>query len=152
MRTCSNCYDSPKKCKVSTNLTRCVECVRKGAANCNLSPFNPLKQARIQRQRNKKATEAREALAKLNQLQREVNALKKKALAIVKGEVAYIEELEILKNSFGGPRPNDFLFNVSSEKLVLEDNFNQLFVNFNPSIVVPNFKGITTGSFGSSQK
>ena len=50
--------------------------------------------------------------------------LKKKALAIVKGKVAYIEELEILKNFSSSSRLNNFLFNVSSKKLVLKDNFN----------------------------
>ena len=49
--------------------------------------------------------------------------LKKKGLAIVKGELAYIKELETLKSSSGSPCPNNFLFNVSSKKLVLEDNF-----------------------------
>ena len=50
--------------------------------------------------------------------------LEQKGLAIVEDKIAYINKLETLENSFGGPRPNDFLFNVSSKKLVLEDNFN----------------------------
>ena len=78
--------------------------------------------------------------------------LERKSLAIVEDKIAYIDKLEELENSSGSPRPNNFLFNVSSKKLVLEDNFNWSSVNFNPSAVVPNSKGITTGSSGSSQK
>ena len=50
--------------------------------------------------------------------------LERKGLAIVEDKIAYIDKLKELENSFGGPRLNDFLFNVSSKKLVLEDNFN----------------------------
>ena len=78
--------------------------------------------------------------------------LERKGLAIVEDEMAYIDKLEELENSSGGPRPNDFLFNVSSKKLVLEDDFNWLSVNFNPSVIVPDSKGVITGSSGSSQK
>ena len=49
--------------------------------------------------------------------------LKKKGLIIVKGELAYIEKLEILESSFGSSCPNNFLFNVNSKKLVFKDNF-----------------------------
>ena len=78
--------------------------------------------------------------------------LERKGLAIVEDKIAYINKLEKLENSFEGLRPNNFLFNVSSKKLVLEDNFNWLSVNFNPFVVVPDSKGITTSSSGSSQK
>ena len=50
--------------------------------------------------------------------------LERKGLAIVEDEIAYIDKLEELKNSSGGLRPNNFLFNVSSKKLVLEGDFN----------------------------
>ena len=50
--------------------------------------------------------------------------LERKGLAIVEDEIAHINKLEELENSSGGPRPNNFLFNVSSKKLVLKDNFN----------------------------
>ena len=50
--------------------------------------------------------------------------LERKGLAIVEDKIAYIDKLKELENSSGGPRPNNFLFNVSSKKLVLEDNFN----------------------------
>ena len=49
--------------------------------------------------------------------------LKQKGLAIVEDKIAYINKLEELENFSGGLRPNNFLFNVSSKKLVLEDNF-----------------------------
>ena len=50
--------------------------------------------------------------------------LERKGLAIVEDEIAYIYKLEKLENFFEGLRSNNFLFNVSSKKLVLKDNFN----------------------------
>ena len=49
--------------------------------------------------------------------------LERKGLAIVEDEMSYIYKLKELENSFKGLRPNNFLFNVSSKKLVLEDDF-----------------------------
>ena len=94
----------------------------------------------------------KESLARYNRLQQKVDVLERKGLAIVEDKIAHINKLEKLENSSGGLRPNNFLFNVSSKKLVLEDNFNRLSVNFNPSVVVPDFEGITTSSSRSSQK
>ena len=115
MRMCSNCEKCLDKCKISNNSVRCVECIQKGAVDCNLAPFSPAKQTRIQRQRNKKAAKAKkaivafkESLAQYNQLQQEVDVLERKGLAIVEDKIAYIDKLEELENSSGGLRPNIF--------------------------------------------
>ena len=50
--------------------------------------------------------------------------LERKGLSIVEDKIAYINKLEELENSSEGLRPNNFLFNVNSKKLVLKDNFN----------------------------
>ena len=75
--------------------------------------------------------------------------LERKSLAIVEDKIAYINKLEELKNSFKSSRLNNFLFNISSKKLVLKDDFDWSFINFNLSVVVPYFKGITTNSSSS---
>ena len=75
------------KCKVGASASRCVECARKDLLDYNLSPFSPAKQTKIWNQRNQKAAEAKEALAKFTRLQREVEVLERKGIAIVKDEI-----------------------------------------------------------------
>jgi len=64
-----------------------MECARKGSSDYNLSPFSPAKWIKIWNQRNQKAAEAKEALAKFTQLQREVEVLERKGIAIIEGEI-----------------------------------------------------------------
>ena len=106
-----------------------MECARKGATDCDLPPFSPAKWSRIWKKRNEKAKEAKEALAKFTRLQREVEALERKGIEIVEGTVADINDAEVEEapeaTEASSPSPSDFLFNVASEELVLEDDFNQ---------------------------
>ena len=55
----------------------------------------------------------------------------KKCIALIEGEIAYISELEIGEQSAeqAGPKPENFLFDVASEDLVLE-NFDWFAVDF----------------------
>jgi len=124
MRACSNCERAGQadKCKVGASAGRCVECARKGSSDCNLSPFSPAKWTKIWNQRNQKAAEAKEALAKFTRLQREVEVLERKGIAMVEGEIQNIEEAE-QEEQLGIIDPSDFLFDVSSEQVEVPDDF-----------------------------
>jgi len=116
MRVYSNCERAGQadKYKVGVSAGRCIECARKGSSDYNLSPFSPAKWTKIWNQRNQKAAKAKEALAKFTRLQREVEVLERKGIAMVEGEIQNIEETE-QEEQLGIIDPSDFLFNVSSE-------------------------------------
>lgn len=144
MRVCSNCERAGQadKCKVVDSSSRCVECARKGSSDCNLSPFSPAKWTKIWKQRNQKAAEAKEALAKFNRLQREVEVLERKGIEMVEGEIHNIEET-VEEEKSEGLRPNEFPFDVSSEEVEFPENFDWSgLVDLN---------GIAVGGSGSSQ-
>ena len=105
--------------------------------------FFPSKWTRIWKERNKKTQEAKKAFVKFNRLQREVDALKKKGIILVEGEIAHISELEIEKQSAeqAGLKPEDFLFDVVSKDFVFE--------SFDWSAV--DFGGTVAKKFGNSQ-
>jgi len=144
IRVCSNCERAGQadKYKVRVSSGRCVECARKGLSDYNLSPFSPVKWTRIWNQRNQKAAEAKEALAKFNRLQREVEVLEKKGIEMVEGELQNIEEVEQNERA-NAPDPSDFLFDVSSEQVEIPADFNW-------SGLV-DAGGIATAGSGSSQ-
>ncbi len=116
MRVYSNCERAGQadKCKVGVSASRYMECAQKGLSDYNLSPFSPAKWIKIWNQRNQKAAEAKEALAKFTQLQREVEVLERKGITMVEGEIQNIEEME-QEEQLDIIDPSDFLFNVSSE-------------------------------------
>ena len=146
MRPCSNCERAgyADKCKVGASSQRCVECARKGSSDCNLAPFSPAKWTRIWKERNKKAQEAKEALAKFIRLQREVEELERRGIAIVEGEVQNIEDNEASEaKEQAFISPDDFLFNVSSEQVEVPLDF-----DFNGLVDVG---GTTVEASGSSQ-
>ena len=113
----------------------CAECARKSLVDCNLALFSPSKWARIWKERNKKAQEVKESLAKFNRMQREIDVLEKKSITLVEGEIAHISELEVKKQSAEqtGPKPEFFLFDVASEDFVLE-NFDWFGVDFGGTV------------------
>ena len=93
---------------------KCVECIRIGY-QCDLAPFSTEQQLRLERQRNQKSAEAREALAKQSRLQAEVDQLEKKRQELVEGELRNITNLETEESLANSPSLEDFLFNVGSE-------------------------------------
>ena len=132
MRPCKNCSlsSSPKKCRISGQSNKCIEYIRRNYS-CDLAPFSPTRQARLEKQRREKSREAKEALAKFTQLQAEVDALERKKEDIFTGKVQNIAKLE--QDEGIRPRPNNFLFDLPSKQLVVEDNFDQLSLHFSPS-------------------
>ena len=57
-----------------------------------------------------------------------MEVLERKGIKIVEGAVADINDAEVEEapkaTEASSPSPSDFLFNVTSEELVLEDDFN----------------------------
>jgi len=62
-------------------------------------------------------------LAKFTRLQREVEVLERKGIAMVEGEIQNIEETE-QEEQLDIIDPSDFLFDVSSEQVEVPVDFN----------------------------
>jgi len=147
MRTCKHCADRnrPEKCRVGAQSMKCVECIRTGY-QCDLAPFSTEQWLRLKRQRKQKSMEAREALAKWSRLQAEVDQLERKEQELVEGELRNIADLEADEaTSAGGPNTEDFLLDVESEQLVLEDDFDWSALGFVPGGTVAEASGNPEG-------
>ena len=132
MRPCDKCQKRgiAGSCLVGERSDSCIACIRAGY-KCDLAPFSPAQWLRLERQREQKSREAREALAKWSRLAAEVDELEKKKRELVEGEMRNIKDLESGSSS-SGPSPNDFLLDVDSEKLVLQDDFDWGSLDFAP--------------------
>jgi len=90
--------------------------------------------------------EAREALAKWSRLQAEVDQLERKEQELVKGELRNIADLEADEvTSASGPNTEDFLLDVESEQLVLEDDFDWSALSFVPGRTIAEAPGNPEG-------
>ena len=132
MRSYKNCSlsRSPEKCRVSSQSNKCIEYIRRSYAY-NLTLFSLTRQARIKKQRKEKSREAKAALAKFTYLQAKVDTLERKKEDIFTGELQNITKLE--QDEGARPYSTNFLFNLPSEQLVVEDKFDQLTLHFSPS-------------------
>jgi len=74
-----------------------------------------------------------------------VDQLEKKRQELVKGELRNITDLETEESLAGNPSSEDFLFNVGSEQLILEDEFDWNTLGFLPGGTVAEASGSSEG-------
>ena len=105
MRPCKSCIKSKKRCIVSNDANKCIECIRREVP-CDLTSLNTLRWKRLKKKRKKLKTNLKKTffdqqklLIKQQRLIKELNFVEKKQQSIVDSKYRNIENLKKQKLS-----------------------------------------------------
>ena len=128
MRPCKNCSRARVSCRIDDGSEKCVECVSAGRT-CDLA-ISPATIKRIQRERRRIRDEVRKAraaaktaIAKVDRLERQLEALKNQEEELMSTEWQNIAELEADEQATATDPLFDFPFDVASEQFQLSVDF-----------------------------